>query len=139
MRRSAEDANLSPRKYLKKTKPTPKDDAEGILETKVFKDMLQDHAGLLANLHAYVCELLDQEVSEKDPRKLLKLLLEEGWLYENGMVGNMDNELTLLWKDVKIFKNNQSNNLVKNLDPDMSLVLHILSKKKINSVAFFCC
>ena len=122
MIRSAEDANLSPRKYLKRTRPTPKDDAEAILETKVFKDMLQDHAGLLANLHAYVCELLDAEVKEKDPRELLKLLLEEGWVYENGMVSNMDNELTLLWKDVKTFKNNQSNNLVKNLDPDMSEV-----------------
>ena len=28
----------------------------------------------------------------------------------------MDNELTLLWKDVRNFKSNQSNNLVKNLD-----------------------
>ena len=38
------------------------------------------------------------------------------------MVGNMDNELTLLWKDVRNFKSNQSNNLVKNLDPDVSEV-----------------
>ena len=117
MRRSVEDANLSPRKYLKKTKPTPKADAEVVLESTVFTDMLKDHAGLLANLHAYVCELLDEEVPEKDPRKLMRLLLEEGWMDENGMVGNMDNELTLLWKDVRNFKSNQSNNLVKNLDP----------------------
>ena len=41
---------------------------------------------------------------------------------DNGMVGNMDNELTLLWKDVRNFKSNQSNNLVKNLDPDVSEV-----------------
>ena len=102
MIRTAADADLSPRKYLKKRpKKTPEADAEVVLESPVFTDMLKDHAGLLANLHAYVCELLDKEVPEKDPRKLMRLLLEEGWMDENGMVGNMDNELTLLWKDVR--------------------------------------
>ena len=81
MRRTVEDAELSPRQYLRKRpKPTPEEEAEAVLETKVFKDMLKDYSSILANLQDYLCELHYGDVAEQDPRRLMRLLLEEGFL-----------------------------------------------------------
>ena len=116
--RTADEAGLTPRKFLKKQRPTPEQDAENALETTTVKTMLKDQGHIFANLNACVCELMQQEVAEKDPRKRMKLLLVEGWMTDQGMVGTKTNELTLLWTAARDFKTSQCNNIIKNLNPD---------------------
>ena len=116
MVRTADEAGISPHKCLKKQRPTPEMEAEKALETTVLKDLLKDQGHVLANLNAFACELMQEEVAEKDPRKLMKILLIEGWLTEEGMVGTKTNELTLLWKAVGDFNTSQCNNMIKNLN-----------------------
>ena len=73
--RTVEEAELSSRNYTKTCKPTLEEEANAALETGDLKAMLKDHRNILATMNAYVCELMDIKVEEKDPRKLLNLLL----------------------------------------------------------------
>ena len=104
------EAGLSPRQYLKKQRATTEQEAEVALETTILKNMLTDQGHILSNLNAYVCKLLEETVPEKDPREVMKILLKEGWMTGQGMVGTMTNELTLLWKAVRDFNTSQCNN-----------------------------
>ena len=80
---------------MKKQRPTPEEEAEAALETGTLKTMMKDHGNILATMNAYVCELMDRKVEEKNLRELMKLLLKEGWLDEKGMERTEENELTL--------------------------------------------
>ena len=104
VRRSSE-ANFSPRKETKKMRCVAETVAEEALEGATLKDMLKDQGPLLASMSAYVEELTDSKVTEKNPRRLLKLLLMGGYMDEEGLVTNNENEKSLIWKDVKNFVN----------------------------------
>jgi hypothetical protein len=81
--------------------------------------MLAEQRTLLAAMGDYVSDLMEIKTDEKDPRKLLKMLLLEGWMDEKGRITNNDSELTLVLKEVRRFNAQQSMNLVKSLDPDI--------------------
>ena len=81
--------------------------------------MLADQKTLLSAVGGFVSEITDIKTDETDPRKLLKILLLEGWIDYKGMITNKDSELTLVWKGVSRFNAQQSMNRIKNLNPDI--------------------
>ena len=118
--RSSSETNFSPRKETKKMRCVAETVAEEALEGATLKDMLKDQGPLLASMTAYVEELTENKVTEKDPRRLLKMLLMGGYMDEEGLVTNNENEKSLIWKDVKRFNASQSMNLINN----HNLILH---------------
>jgi hypothetical protein len=56
---------------------------------------------------------MEIKTDEKDPRKLLKMLLLKGWIDEKGRITKKDSELTLVGKEVRRFNVQQSMNLIK--------------------------
>ena len=110
--RTISETNFSPGKESKRQKNLSSTEAEGALESEELKAMLTDQRTLLAAMGNYVSDLMEIKTDEKDPRKLLKMLLLEGWMDEKGRITNNDNELTLVWKEVRRFNAQQSMNLV---------------------------
>ena len=84
--------------------------------------LLKDQGPLLASMTAYVEELTENKVTEKSPRRLLKMLLMGGYMDKEGLVTNHENEKSLFWKDVKRFNASQSMNLVESLTPSVEKV-----------------
>ena len=56
---------------------------------------------------------MEIKTDEKDPRKLLKMLLLKGWIEEKGRITKKDSELTLVGKEFRRFNVQQSMNLIK--------------------------
>ena len=117
--RTISETNFSPRKESKRQRNLSEPDAENALESVELKAMLTDQRPVLAAIGDYVSDLMELKTDEKDPRKLLKMLLLEGWIDEKGRITNKDSELTLVWKEVRTFNAQQSMNLIKNLNPDI--------------------
>ena len=117
--RTIRETNFSPRKESKRQKNLSAPEAENALESVELKAMLTDQRPVLAAMGDYVSDLMELKTDEKDPRKLLKMLLLEGWIDEKGRITNKDSELTLVWKEVRRFNAQQSMNMIKNLNPDI--------------------
>ena len=117
--RTASEANFSPRKDSKRQNIFTTVEAEKALDADELKGMLTDQRIVLAAMGDYVSDLIDVKTEEKDPRKLLKLLLLDGWIDNKGRITNKDGELTLVWKEVRRFNTQQSMNMINNLNPDI--------------------
>ena len=70
--------------------------AERALDSAELKAMLADLKTLLSAMGGFVSEIMDLKTDETDPRKLLKLLLLDGWIDYKGMITKKDSELTLV-------------------------------------------
>jgi hypothetical protein len=113
-KRTVSDTAFSPRKESKKRKGMDPTEAESALDSEELKAMLVDEKTLLSAMGGFVSEITDLITEETDPRKLLKVLLLEGWIDDKGMITNKDSELTLVWKEVRRFNAQQSMNRIKN-------------------------
>ena len=91
--RTISEANFSPRKESKRQRNLSEPDAENALESVELKAMLTDQRSLLAAMGDYVSDLMEIKTDEKDPRKLLKMLLLEGWIDEK--VGSLTRTVNL--------------------------------------------
>ena len=69
-------------------------EAESALDSAELKAMLTDQKTLLSAMGDFVLDLMDLKTEEKDSRKLLKMLLLDGWIDDKGMITNKDSELT---------------------------------------------
>jgi hypothetical protein len=118
-KRTTSEANFSPRKDSKKQNIFSVVEAEKALDTEDLKGMLVDQRAVLAAMGDYVSELTGVPTEEKDPRKLLKLLLVEGWIDSKGRISNKEDESILVWKEVRKFNTQQSLNMIHNLNPDL--------------------
>jgi hypothetical protein len=94
-------------------------DIESALDSKELMAMLTYQRTLLSAMWDFVSDLMDLKTEEKDPRKLLKMLLLDGWIDDKGRITNKDGELTLVFKEVRRFNAQQSMNMIKNLNPDI--------------------
>ena len=119
VKRTTSEANFSPRKDSKKQNTFSAGEAEKALDKEDLKGMLADQGAVLAAMGDYVSELTGIPTEEKDPRKLLKLLLVEGWIDCKGRITNKEDESILVWKEVRKFNTQQSLNLIHNLNPDL--------------------
>ena len=118
-KRTTSEANFSPRKDSKKQNTFSAGEAEKALDTADLKGMLVDQRAILAAMGDYVSELTGVATEEKDPKKLLKLLLVEGWIDIKGRITNKEDESILVWKEVRKFNTQQSLNMIHNLNPDL--------------------
>jgi hypothetical protein len=102
-KRTVSDTAFSPRKESKKRKGMGPTKAESALDSEDLKAMIVDQKTLLSAIAGFVSEITDLVTEDTDPRKLVKVLLMEGRIEDKGMITNKDNELTLVWKEVKRF------------------------------------
>ena len=120
--RSLDDTDFSPRKETKKLRVVSDADAESALDASVIKDLIKDQGHVLASMGPFVEELTDSKVTVKEPREFLKVLLMEGYMDENGLLTNNDNEKLLIWKAVRRFNSSIGKNLVDSLTPELDNV-----------------
>ena len=111
---------FSPSKANKKARAgLTEDDADRALDSEVITKMLTEQATILQSLNGYASDLMGKEISHRDPKVILKTLMLEGWLDNEGRVTSKEGDLTVIWKDIKVFNNDQSRALVNGMTPDI--------------------
>ena len=111
---------FSPSKANKKARSgLSEDDADRALDSEVMTKMLTEQATILQSLNGYASDLMGKEISNREPKVILKLLMCEGWLDNEGRITSKEGDITVIWKDIKVFNNDQSRALVNGMTPDI--------------------
>ena len=113
--------NFSPHKETKKGRmePVDEDDVDKIVNSEVFTEMIKDKSHIFSDLGNYTSELLQEKVSDQDQKTLLKRLVKDGWVDENGMVDNKTEGKILIWKQIKKWMDIQKQRKVDALESEV--------------------
>ena len=113
--------NFSPHKETKKGRmePVDEDDVDKIVNSEVFTEMIKDKSHIFSGLGNYTSELLQEKVSEQDQKTLLKRLVKDGWVDEDGMVDNKNEGKILIWKQIKKWMDIQKQRKVDALESEV--------------------
>ena len=110
---------ISPRKSSKKLKALSDAEANAILDGEVFTGMLEEHGHIFANMVGFAKNLLEKRsLVDNSPKAIIKLMLVEGWLDNEGRICSDEGELNLLWKQIRTYNTAVSADLATNILPD---------------------
>ena len=118
-KRDRAEAFFSPSKANKKARAISSADAEKALESEVMKKMLTEQAITFQSLGAYASDLMGRDITEMNPKAILKTIMFEAWIDTEGRITSNDEDLTVIWKDIKRFNNAQSVAMVNGMTPDI--------------------
>ena len=112
----------SPQKNSKKSNILSEVDATSVMEGALITSMLVEHASTFANMEGYAKDLLDlRSLENTNPKVILKQLLIEGWMDDQGRISTKDGELNHIWKKIRAYNTAISANLARNIIPELDL------------------
>ena len=121
-KRGASKIMPSPRKNSKKSKILSKADATSVMEGTLITSMLVEHTSTFVNMEGYAKDLLDlRSLEEPNPKVILKQLLIEGWMDDQGRISTKEGELNHIWKKIRAYNMAISANLARNIIPELDL------------------
>jgi hypothetical protein len=110
------------RKQSKKCKLLSETDTSSVIEGTLITSMFEEHTSRFANMEAYAKDLLDlQSLEDTNPKAILKQILIEGWLDNQGRISRKEGELNLIWKNIRTYNTEVSTNLARNIIPELNL------------------